>query len=77
MIKTDLEKFPFKVEADPETKKPYIKLEIKDENNKNIEVWPEEVSALVLEYLKAAAENFLDTKVTKAIVTVPAYFNDR
>jgi molecular chaperone DnaK len=35
-----------------------------------------EISALVLKELKAIAETFLDREVTKAVITVPAYFND-
>jgi molecular chaperone DnaK len=37
---------------------------------------PPEVSAMILQKLKAAAEDFLGDKVTKAVITVPAYFND-
>ena len=37
---------------------------------------PPEVSAKILQKLKAAAEDFLGEKVTKAVITVPAYFND-
>lgn len=37
---------------------------------------PEEISAAVLQKLKAAAEAYLGEKVTQAVVTVPAYFND-
>ena len=37
---------------------------------------PPEVSALILQYLKKAAENYLGEKVSKAVITVPAYFND-
>ncbi|MEM1062435.1 MAG: Hsp70 family protein, partial [Planctomycetota bacterium] len=40
------------------------------------EMAPPEVSALVLRKLKEAAENYLGHKVNKAVVTVPAYFND-
>ncbi len=39
-------------------------------------VRPEEISAKVLEKLKEDAEKFLGTKVTEAVITVPAYFND-
>ncbi len=37
---------------------------------------PEEISAKILEYLKSAAEDFLREPVKKAVITVPAYFND-
>ncbi|RFU65764.1 molecular chaperone DnaK [Peribacillus glennii] len=37
---------------------------------------PQEVSAIILQYLKSYAEEYLGEKVTKAVITVPAYFND-
>lgn len=37
---------------------------------------PPEISAQILRYLKEAAEAYLGAKVTKAVITVPAYFND-
>ena len=47
------------------------KVEIEDK-----EYSPQEVSAIILQYLKSYAEDYLGEKVTKAVITVPAYFND-
>ncbi len=49
----------------------YVKVRIGDR-----EYTPPEISAKVLQKLKDAAENYLGHKVNKAVITVPAYFND-
>ena len=49
----------------------YVKIDV---NGKDYT--PPEISAKVLRKLKEAAENYLGHKVTKAVITVPAYFND-
>ncbi len=48
-----------------------FKVEIEDKN-----YTPQEVSAMILQYLKGYAEDYLGEKVTNAVITVPAYFND-
>jgi molecular chaperone DnaK len=49
----------------------YVKVQIGDK-----QLTPQEVSAKVLRKLKEAAESYLGHKVNKAVITVPAYFND-
>jgi len=45
-------------------------------NIKGKEISPQEVSAKVLQKLKKSAETYLGQSITKAVITVPAYFND-
>jgi molecular chaperone DnaK len=67
-VKKEAENLPFKVKSG-KGGDAYIVFEDK-------EVRPEEISAIVLQKLKTDAEAFLGEKVTKAVITVPAYFND-
>lgn len=59
---------------------PFNCMKLKNEglgfNIRGNEISPSEVSAKILQKLKAAAEAYLGEKVTKAVITVPAYFND-
>lgn len=51
----------------------YIECEV---NGKKEQFAPEQISAMVLQKMKADAEAYLGEKVTEAVITVPAYFND-
>jgi endoplasmic reticulum chaperone BiP len=71
-VQDDMIHFPFKV---VETENGNLGVEV--EYNDEIKVFqPEEVSAMILQKLKQDAEMFLGEKVEKAVITVPAYFNN-
>jgi len=70
---------------DPKTKELASKVPYKITNAANGDAWvevkgekyaPSQISAMILQKMKETAENFLGQKVTKAVITVPAYFND-
>jgi len=71
VVQEDLKLWPFKVVADGD--KPKIQVEFNGETKK---FTPEEISSMVLTKMKEIAEAYLGKKVTDAVVTVPAYFND-
>lgn len=71
-VQRDMKHWPFEVIPDKDGK-PNIRVEHRGEP---LTLAPEEVSAAVLVKMKETAEEFLGKKVTKAVVTVPAYFND-
>ena len=50
-----------------------VRIHIKNPDNMHA---PPEISAMILQYLKKAAEDYLGEEVTEAVITVPAYFND-
>ncbi|XP_076821538.1 endoplasmic reticulum chaperone BiP-like [Clavelina lepadiformis] len=70
-VQKDIKVFPFGVVE--QQGKPYIQVEVKD---KKKTFSPEEISGMVLSKMKETAEAYLGKKVTHAVVTVPAYFND-
>ncbi|XP_016339949.1 endoplasmic reticulum chaperone BiP isoform X2 [Sinocyclocheilus anshuiensis] len=71
-VQQDIKYFPFKVIE--KKSKPHIQLDIGSGQMKTFA--PEEISAMVLTKMKETAEAYLGKKVTHAVVTVPAYFND-
>ncbi len=70
-VQSDMKHWPFKVVSDGG--KPKIQVEYKGETKT---FSPEEVSSMVLVKMKETAEAYLGQKVTDAVITVPAYFND-
>lgn len=70
-IQADMKHWPFKVFND--CGKPKLQVEFKGENKKFA---PEEISSMVLVKMREIAEAYLGSKVTDAVITVPAYFND-
>jgi L1 cell adhesion molecule like protein len=71
-VAEDIRKFPFKV-VSGDGDAPLIEVRYKGEDRRFA---PEEISAMVLQKMKATAEAYLGHAVTRAVVTVPAYFND-
>ncbi len=70
---------------DPMTKKDMVLVPYKIVSGDNGDAWvnshgknysPSQVSAFILQKMKETAENYLGEKVTQAVITVPAYFND-
>ncbi|XP_034028144.1 heat shock 70 kDa protein 1-like [Thalassophryne amazonica] len=71
LVQADMKHWLFKVVSDGG--KPKIKVEYKGEDKT---FSPEEISSMVLVKMKETAEAYLGHKVSNAVITVPAYFND-
>jgi len=67
-VDTEISEVPYKVS---ENKNGLAEVEIEDKT-----YTPPEISAMILQKLKQAAEDYLGEKVERAVITVPAYFND-
>jgi len=67
-VTSEIKNFPYKVKSG---KNGVVEIEMGGKANT-----PPEISALVLQKLKQTAEDYLGQKVTQAVITVPAYFND-
>ncbi len=70
-VKEEVKHVPYKVVADEKGDAAF------DVPNAGKIVRPEEVGAQILKKLKEAAESYLGEKITEAVITVPAYFNER
>ncbi|GAA5795812.1 heat shock 70 kDa protein 2 [Helicostylum pulchrum] len=70
-VKEDMKHWPFTVIDKNDA--PFVQVEFE---GKTVEYSPQEISSMVLVKMKEIAEAKLGKKVTKAVVTVPAYFND-
>jgi len=70
-VQSDMKHWPFKVVE--KSGKPYIQVEFKGETK---DFTAEEISSMVLTKMKDTAEAYLGGKVSNAVITVPAYFND-
>ncbi|KAA8591146.1 hypothetical protein FQN60_002089 [Etheostoma spectabile] len=71
VVQSDMKLWPFKVISD--NGKPKVQVEYKGETKA---FYPEEISSMVLVKMKEIAEAYLGQRVSNAVITVPAYFND-
>jgi len=72
VLQSEMKQFPFQVKGDHDNK-PIFEVNYKNELKT---YHPEEISSMVLTKMKETAEAYIGEKVTDAVVTVPAYFND-
>ncbi|MFW6103168.1 MAG: Hsp70 family protein, partial [Chloroflexota bacterium] len=68
-VQFDTKRLPYKIVANPENNDCKVVMGGKEYS-------PQEISAMILQKIKADAEGYLGEKVTEAVITVPAYFND-
>ncbi len=67
-VTTEIANFPYKVKPGPSND---VRIEMGGKDYS-----PPEISAMILQYMKKTAEDYLGQKVIQAVITVPAYFND-
>ena len=72
VVKNDMKLWPFTVKGDSDNK-PKIEVTFKGDK---VNYHPEEISAMILQKMKEIAEQYLGHEVKKAVITIPAYFND-
>ena len=72
-VQEDIKNWPVKVIEDKKTGKPQYVIKIGNEEKK---YYPEDVASMILKYIKKYAESFENKEIKKAIITVPAHFNN-
>jgi endoplasmic reticulum chaperone BiP len=70
-VQSDMKLVPYKIVS--KDNKPMVQV---SSNGTSITYTPEEISSMILQRMKTVAETFLGEPVTRAVITVPAYFND-
>ena len=73
-VQNDIKYWPFKVIKDKKSNKPQIEIELNGQVEK---FYPEQISAMILSHLQKISNKYLNIKVKKAIIAVPAYFNEK
>ena len=73
VVQLELKHYPFKI-VKGENDNPLFEVQYLNETK---QFKPEEISSMILSYLKDIAEKYLGEKVENAVITVPAYFNDQ
>ena len=73
-VQNDIKYWPFKVIKDKKSNKPQIEIELNGQIEK---FYPEQISAMILGHLQKISNKYLNRKVKKAIIAVPAYFNEK
>ena len=72
-VQNDIKSINCKIIEDTKTQKPKYSIKVNDEEKT---YFPEEVSSMILKHIKDFSEAFIGEKVKKAVITVPAHFNN-
>ena len=73
IVQEDMKNWLFTLEENPENGFPQYVINVDDEEER---YYPEQISSFILKKLRSFAEDFLGDQVKKAVITVPAYFNN-